>query len=165
MNFEFSEEQSLLRDQARRFLQEQCPLQKVRAVLDDPAKSFDQEIWQTVAELGWTGVSIPEQYGGAGLGYLEVCVIAEELGRSLAPIPFASSVYLASEALLQFGNDAQKERYLPKLAAGEMIGTFALAEGRGVLSAARLATIARDNRLNGQKLPVPDGDIAACGLL
>ena len=160
MNFEFSEEQNLLREQAARFLREQCPLEKVRAVLDDEEKSHDAEVWQAMAELGWTGVSIPEEYGGVGLGYLELCVIAEELGRSLAPTPYASSVYLATEALLLFGSEAQKQDYLPRLAAGELIGTFAIAEGRGAPQPDKLTTVIADGKISGEKLPVPDGDIA-----
>ena len=111
MNFEFSEDQNLLREQAQRFLREQCPLQTVRAVLDSSTTAYDSKLWQALAELGWTGVSIPEEYGGVGLGYLELCVLAEELGRSLAPTPYASSVYLATEALLLFGSEQQKQHY------------------------------------------------------
>ena len=106
MNFEFSEEQDLLREQARRFLQEQSPLTAVREILDNRELSHSQPLWQGIIDLGWTAVTIPEQYGGLGLGYLELCVIAEDLGRSLAPTPYASSVYLATEALLLFGSDA-----------------------------------------------------------
>jgi acyl-CoA dehydrogenase len=160
MNFEFSDEQNLLREQAQKFLREQCPLEKVRAVLDDPAKSHDAEIWQAIVDLGWTGVSIPEEYGGVGLSYLELCVIAEELGRSLAPTPYASSVYLATEALLLFGSESQKQNYLPRLAAGEIIGTFAMAEGRGATREDTLKTALVDGKISGEKLPVPDGDIA-----
>jgi len=160
MDFEFSEDQNLLREQAQRFLREQCPLEKVRAVLDDRQKSGDTEVWQAIVELGWTGVSIPEQYGGVGLGYLELCVIAEEIGRSLAPVPYASSVYLATEALLRYGSEQQKEAYLPKLASGEVIGTFAMAEGRGALNPDKLGCNCSGGKLSGEKLPVPDGDIA-----
>ncbi|MEP0200718.1 MAG: acyl-CoA dehydrogenase family protein [Halioglobus sp.] len=160
MNFEFSEEQNLLREQAQRFLREQCPLDTVRKVLDDDEVSYDQAVWQNMVELGWTGVSIPEQYDGLGMGYLELCVIAEELGRSLAPTPFASSVYLATEALLQFGSEAQKQHYLPRLAAGEIIGTVAIAEGRHAATAKNLTTRFDGGALTGEKLPVPDGDVA-----
>ena len=160
MNFEFSEEQNLLREQAQRFLREQCPLTAVRAVLDDRDVSHDEAVWRGIVEMGWTAVSIPEQYDGLGLGYLELCVIAEELGRSLAPVPYASSVYLATEALLQFGSEAQKSEYLPRLAAGEIIGTLALAEGRGAPTAGNLNARVEGDRLTGEKLPVPDGDIA-----
>ncbi len=160
MNFEFSEEQNLLREQAQRFLREQCPLSAVRRVLDSPEISHDAALWKAMAELGWTGVSIPEQYGGAGLGYLELCVIAEELGRSLAPAPFSSAVYLAGEALLRFGNEQQKETWLPRLATGEIIGTFALAEGPGATNPDALSTAVARSALSGEKIPVPDGDIA-----
>jgi len=160
MNFEFSEEQNLLREQAQRFLREQCPLDTVRKVLNDDNISYDQNVWRNMVELGWTGVSIPEQYDGLGMGYLELCVIAEELGRSLAPTPFASSVYLATEALLQFGSEAQKQRYLPRLAAGEIIGTLAIAEGRKAATENNLTTTFSKGALAGEKLPVPDGDVA-----
>ena len=160
MNFEFSEEQNLLREQAQRFLRDKCPLESVRRVLDDKNTSHDAAVWQGMIDLGWTGVSIPEQYGGVGLGYLELCVIAEELGRSLAPTPFASSVYLATEALLRFGSEEQKESYLPRLAAGEIVGTYALAEGRGAPAPDKLQCRFGEGSLSGMKQPVPDGDIA-----
>ena len=128
MNFEFSDEQNLLREQALGFLMEHCPMSRVRAVLDGDA-AYDAELWTRIAELGWTATAIPEQYGGLGLSYLELSVIAEELGRAVAPVPFSSSVYLATEAILMAGSNAQKERWLPKLATGAAIGTFALGEG------------------------------------
>ena len=160
MNFEFSDEQNQLRDHAQRFLGERCPPGTVRAILDDPDTPYDRDLWREMAELGWTGVTIPEQFGGSGLGYLELCVIAEELGRSLAPTPYATSVYLATEALLRFGSEAQQQKYLPGLAAGETIGTVAVAEGRGVPTPDNLKTTADNNQLSGDKWPVPDGDVA-----
>ncbi|MCY3811958.1 MAG: acyl-CoA/acyl-ACP dehydrogenase [Gammaproteobacteria bacterium] len=159
MNFEFSDEQNLLREQALGFLQEHCPMSAVRAVLDGDA-AYDAELWTKIAELGWTATAIPEQHGGLGLSYLELSVIAEELGRAVAPVPFSSSVYLATEAILMAGSDAQKERWLPKLATGEAIGTFALGEGPGQPSPQRLTTAARNGKLTGTKIPVVDGDIA-----
>ena len=107
MNFEFSDEQNLLREQALGFLQEQCPMSRVRAVLDGDA-AYDAELWTRIAELGWTATAIPEQYGGLGLSYLELSVIAEELGRAVAPVPFSSSVYLATEAILMAGSERAK---------------------------------------------------------
>src|SRR5262245_57894572 len=98
MNFDFSEDQKLLRRTAREFLGEHAPLSLCRAVLESEA-SYSEALWKSVAELGWQGTAIPEQYGGAGFGRLELAVIAEELGRVLAPIPFSSSAYLATEAL------------------------------------------------------------------
>ena len=159
MNFEYSEEQNLLREQALGFLTENCPPAAVRAVLDGDA-AYDAELWGKIAELGWTATVIPEQHGGLGLSYYELSVIAEELGRAVAPVPFSSSVYLATEAIIMAGSDAQKERWLPKLATGEVIGTFALGEGPGQPSPQRLATAAKDGKLTGTKIPVADGDIA-----
>lgn len=159
MNFEFSEEQDLLRDQARSFLSNKSNLTKVRAVLEGD-QSYDQELWKGVVDLGWPAAIIPENYGGLGLGYLELCVLAEELGRSLAPTPFASSVYLATVALLMFGTEAQKEAYLPKLAAGEIIGTLAVAEGNYPLVDKNLTTVFKGEQISGTKAPIADGDVA-----
>ena len=91
----------------------------------ESGKHYDAALWKQIAELGWAGTAIPEQYGGLGLGYLELCVIAEELGRALAPVPFSSTVYLFAEALLVAGSEEQKQRLLPKVAAGEIIATLA----------------------------------------
>jgi alkylation response protein AidB-like acyl-CoA dehydrogenase len=159
MNFEFSEEQNLLREQAQGFLAAKSPLTAVRKILDG-ADSYDRSLWKGIVELGWPATTIPEQYGGLGLGHLELCVIAEELGRSLAPTPFSSSVYLATEALLLFGSDAQKQEYLPKLARGELIGTLAMAEGAEAPSRDNLQTKAKKGKIRGTKVPVPDGDVA-----
>ena len=159
MNFEFSEEQNLLREQARGFLAEHCPMSKVRAVLDGDQPT-DRELWGKIAEMGWTATVIPEQYDGLGLSHLELAVIAEELGRAVAPVPYSSSVYLATEALLLAGSAAQKERWLPKLAAGEAIGAFAMAEGPGGTTVANLRTAAQDGALTGAKVAVADGDVA-----
>ena len=117
MNFEFSEEQQLLREQARGFLTEHCPTSVVRAVLDGD-QDWDAKLWKKVADMGWTATVIPEAYGGLGLSYYELAIIAEEMGRSAAPLPFSSSVYLASEAIQRFGSERQKSEWLPKLASG-----------------------------------------------
>ena len=99
MNFDFSEEQKLLQHTAREFLSENSSLAVVRDILENN-RGYSQSLWKEVAELGWLGVAIPEEYGGAGFGYLELAVVAEEIGRALSPIPFSSSVYLATEAIL-----------------------------------------------------------------
>src|SRR5258705_5321156 len=130
MNFDFSDEQKQMRDEARKFLAEKCPPKAVREVLDGKA-SYDKALWQGLGEMGFLGVAIPEAFGGAGAGHLELCVIAEEMGRANAPVPFSSTVYLAAEALLLAGSDAQKQKWLPKIASGEAIGTLALFEGKG----------------------------------
>jgi acyl-CoA dehydrogenase len=110
--------------------------------------------------MGWCGTAIPETYGGAGGNAVDLCVIAEELGRSLAPVPFASTVYLFAEAVMLAGSEAQKAKLLPKLAAGELIGTVAVAEGPRAPTPRNLSVAATGSKLSGEKLPVPDGDIA-----
>ena len=159
MNFDFSDEQKQMRDEARKFLSEKCPPKAVREVLDGKA-AYDKELWKGLAEMGFLGVAIPEEFGGAGAGHLELCVIAEEMGRALAPVPFSSTVYLAAEALLIAGSDAQKRKWLPKIAAGEAIGTLALFEGTGNPSPKAIKLSADGGMLNGTKKPVADGAIA-----
>jgi hypothetical protein len=156
MNFDFSDDQKQLRDQARKFLSEKCSPKAVRAVLDGKSP-YDKELWKGLAEMGFLGVAIPEEFGGAGAGHLELCVIAEEMGRALAPVPFSSTVYLAAEALLLAGSDAQKKKWLPKIASGEAIGTLALFEGAGNPSPKAIKLAADGGTLNGVKKPVPDG--------
>ena len=158
MNFEFSDEQNLLREQAQGFLRDNCSPSVVREVLENDGE-FDRDLWRRLVELGWTSTVIPEEFGGLGLSYIDLSVIAEELGRALAPTPFSSSVYLAGEAILHYGSQAQKETWLPKLASGEVIGTFALAESKGRSSPAALG-VASGEAISGGKLAVPDGDIA-----
>ncbi|HEY2707009.1 MAG TPA: acyl-CoA dehydrogenase family protein [Caulobacteraceae bacterium] len=160
MNFDFSDDQKFLKNEARKFLEGRCPTSKVRAVLDDPSRSYDADLWKEVAAQGWLGTTIPEANGGLGLGHLELCVIAEELGRALAPIPFASTVYFFVEALLMAGSDAQKAAWLPKIAAGEAIGAFASVERPGPLTEAQVQARVDGGKLTGTKLPVTDGDIA-----
>ncbi len=159
MNFDFSPDQKALRDQARKFLADQASSTRVRRILDTDTP-YDAELWRGMAEMGWTGTAIPEAYGGAGFGYLELCVLAEELGRCVAPAPFASTIYLATEALLQAGSEAQKKRWLPRVASGEAIGCFALAEGPEGPTSDALAARVAGGALSGTKAPVVDGDVA-----
>jgi alkylation response protein AidB-like acyl-CoA dehydrogenase len=159
MNFEFSDDQKLLKEQARGFLQSKSSSKDVRRILDGK-EPFHPELWKGVAEMGWLGASIPEEYGGLGLGYLELCVIAEELGRAVAPIPFSSTVYLFAEAVLAAGTEEQKQKYLPKVSAGEIIGALALSEGPGAVTPKTIHTSVAGGKLTGTKLPVTDGDVA-----
>src|SRR5258708_30378861 len=159
MNFDFSDEQRQLRDEARKFLAEKCPPKAVRTVLDGKA-SYDRELWKGLADMGFLGVAIPEAFGGSGAGHLELCVIAEEMGRALAPVPFSSTVYLAAEALMLAGSDAQKQKWLPAIASGAAVGTLALFEGSGNPSPGAIKLTASNGTLNGVKKPVPDGAIA-----
>ncbi len=165
MNFDFSDDQKFLKGEARKFLEANSPTSRVRKVLDDDAKAYDEELWKAVAGQGWLGAAIPEAHGGLGLGHLELCVIAEELGRVVAPIPFASTVYFLAEAVMLAGNDEQKAYLLPKIAAGEIIGAMATSEGPGVLTASNLKSTVTDGKLTGVKIPVTDGDIATVALV
>jgi acyl-CoA dehydrogenase len=164
MNFDFSDDLKQLRDQARRFLVEQSPPAVVRDVLEG-RKTYAAALWRAIAEMGWLGAAIPEAYGGAGLGHEALCVLAEEIGRALAPVPFASTAYLASEAVLLAGNEAQKRRLLPKFADGSTIGCFALAEGTGNPAPQTVQARCVGGRLTGSKWPVIDGAIAAMAVV
>jgi alkylation response protein AidB-like acyl-CoA dehydrogenase len=164
MNFDFSEEQKLLQKTARDYLTEHCPLSVARSVLESSA-SYSPELWKGAAEMGWLGAAVPETYGGAGFGPLELSLLAEEVGRALAPIPFSSSVYLATEALLLAGSEDQKRRHLPRLVSGERIGTLAASERPGRARADHIETRFDGARVTGTKLPVPDGDVAGLALV
>ena len=156
MNLEFSEDQKFVQQSARDFLAKNAGLDVCRKVLEAPAASSDPTLWRGVAEMGWLGAAIAEEHGGAGLGYLELVLIAEEIGRALAPIPFSGSVYLATEAILRSGSEDQKKRWLPRLASGEVIGTFAFAEAAGETDVASVSTRFAAGKLNGIKVPVLD---------
>ncbi len=159
MNFDFSDDLKQLRDQARRFMSEQCTPAVVRRSLDGQ-ETFAAGLWKEMAEMGWIGAAIPEQYGGAGLGYEGLCVLAEEIGRAVAPVPFSSSAYLASEAILMAGTEAQKKAWLPRLADGSVIGCLALAEGTGNPDPRDVRVRVVSGRFSGAKWPVADGGIA-----
>ncbi len=159
MDLDFSDDQKQLRDTLRRFLADRCTSTAVRAILEGP-EPYDRALYKGLAEMGVLGAAIPEEYGGLGLGHLELCVLAEELGRADAPVPVASSIYLTAEFLLAAGSEAQKAAWLPKLAAGEAIGAVALAERPGRVTPASIQVKAEGGKISGVKLPVADGDVA-----
>lgn len=133
MNFGFTEEQGLLRSEARKFLDQNCPIDEVRKITEAPeGPGFSRALWKQIAELGWVGLTIPEEYGGAGLGWVDEVVVLEETGRSLFPSPLVSTT-LAAHALGRFGSPAQRAAWLPRLADGSAIGTVALLEAGQVL--------------------------------
>ncbi len=164
MNFDFSDDQKLLKEQVRKFLADKCPMKVVRRVLDGN-ESFADEVWKGLVDLGVPGVGIPEEYGGLGLSPLELCVVAEEIGRAAAPVPFDTSVVLATEALKLAGSDAQKKKWLPELAAGKAIGTLAVAEGPQPPKPRNVLTTFGAGRLNGKKVPVADGEAATFAIV
>ena len=159
MNFDLSDEQKMLKAQAARLLGARSTPNHLRALVDGGAE-WDADLWREVAQMGLLGAAIPEAHGGLGLGETELCVIAEEMGRVTAAIPFFSSICLAAEAIRLAGTEAQKTRWLPKLACGETIGTFAWTEGPGPASTRRLGASLADGRLSGLKWPVPDAGVA-----
>lgn len=160
MNLDFSPEQKELREQARRFLTDQGGVSRARKVLESDA-SCDRELWAEMAEMGWLGVAIAEEHGGVGMGYLGLCVLGEELGRVLSPVPFSSTLYLFAEAVRQYGSLEQQQQYLPSIVRGELIATAAIAEGfSAVQSEQDVQCRFAGGVLNGKKIAVPDGDIA-----
>ena len=124
MNFGFTEEQNLLKDQVQRFMKEACPLSHVRD-LSNSDSTFDQALWQQAAELGWLGLTIPENFGGLGLKWIDLIVVLEAAAEGLCPLPIASQA-LASTAILTCASEAQKASWLPAVASGEAIVTLGL---------------------------------------
>ena len=159
MNLDFSPDQLRLKDEVRKVLADLSSPARIREVLES-GLPLDRRLWATLGELGLLAAAIPEAYGGTGAGYLELCVIAEELGRALAPVPFASSIGLGAELILAAGTESQKTLYLPSLASGKSIACLAMAEGPGKLGPAAVATVAEEGVLSGSKWPVLDGACA-----
>lgn len=125
-----SEEQSMLRDAAKSWVQEKSPVTAFRKMRDSGAElGYDAAAWNEMAEMGWAGVIIPEEYGGSNFGYLSLGLILEELGRTLTASPLLASGLAAASALVLGGSDAQKSEWLPKIAEGTAVGALAIDEG------------------------------------
>jgi alkylation response protein AidB-like acyl-CoA dehydrogenase len=163
MNFGFTEDQELLRDTARKFLDSECPTTFVRKMMADES-AHATELWKKIAQLGWLGIIVPEEFGGSGGNFIDLIVILEEMGKSLVPGPFFASALLGSTAILTGGSAAQKAALLPKVANGDLILSLALAEKSGRYDAAGVTlTAARkgnDFVLSGEKFFVPDAHVA-----
>ena len=159
MNLDFSNDQKFLKEEAKKFLEKEKSLSRNRAVLENNSR-VDKDLWNKIVDLGWTGIRIPEEYEGLGLGHLELCVIAEELGRFLAPVPFSSSVYLFTEIIINYANDDIKKDILPKLVSGEVVGTLAVTEELKAPSSSNITSKCENSLLNGSKIAVPDAEIA-----
>ena len=157
MDFDLSDEQKMLAEQAHGLLAERTPYDRLRTLIDNGAE-WDEPLWRELAAMGFLGASIPEAYGGLGLSELDLGVIAQELGRANAAVPFTSSIVLAADAIRLAGSEAQKAEWLPRLASGEVIGCFASAEGPGPLLG--MATTLSGGRLHGSKMPVADAGVA-----
>ncbi len=159
MNFDFPDELKQLRETARALLTQRSPTRVTRKVLDGD-DDYDRDLWKEIGALGWLAATTPEQLGGLDLGPLAVCVLAEEIGRSLASVPFSSSAMLATEAVLHYASPDQQKVHLPSLAEGSAIGTLAFIEGVGACGPGSMAAHVANNRLYGTKIVVPDGGLA-----
>lgn len=163
MNFAFSEEQEFLRETARRFLEDKCPSEKTRALMAT-GEGFDAAMWSEMAGLGWQSMAIPEEYGGAGFGFLETSVLLEEMGRVLLPAPFISTVILGANLVLAAGSEPQKQSVLPAVAEGTMRLALASTEPSGRWDEMGITMEAQADgagyRLSGTKSFVLDGHTA-----
>ena len=163
MEFAFSDEQRMLRDTVRRFLDERVPMQRVRTTMETDA-GFDLGLWEAIAAQGWQAMAIPEEYGGAGFTVLEQAILMEEMGRSLLPVPFLSSIVLGADLVLRAGSEDQKRSILPAVAAGELRLAVAHLEDSGRWDRAGIEMVAEPDGdgflLSGTKTFVLDGHTA-----
>lgn len=162
MNFGFTEEQELLRQEVRKFLDAHCPLEEVRKLMETP-EGFSRDLWKQMGELGWIGLPIPESHGGAGLGWVDLVVLLEEMGRTLFPSPFLATT-IAAAAIREAGSEAQKAKWLPLLADGSKIGSLAYLEPGDRWDEAGLTLAAKPSgagvTLSGEKVQVLDAAAA-----
>lgn len=162
MNFGFSEEQEILRAQARKFLEDQCPIPQVRQIAASD-QGYSQELWQQVAELGWLGMTVPEDQGGIGMDWVDLIVLLEETGRALFPSPFISTT-LAASAISQFGSAKQQSQWLPAIIDGSCIATLALLDKEDYYSSEAIQLTGNANggnyQLSGSKTFVQDAGLA-----
>jgi alkylation response protein AidB-like acyl-CoA dehydrogenase len=163
MDISLSEEQELLQGSARDFLQQECPIRLVRAMEDDE-QGYDLSLWKQMADLGWLGLVLPEEHGGAGGTMMDLAVLLEEFGRALVPGPFIPTVVQTGLPLVWAGSDQQRRDYLPRLIQGERIGTMAWHEPSATSAPWGIETMAtaqgEDYLLNGTKLCVPYAHVA-----
>ena len=163
MDLGLTEIQQMLKNSAREFLSQECPLTLVREMEEDDL-GYTEELWRQIAGLGWPGIAFPEQYGGTGGSFLDLAVLLEEIGRSLTPGPFFSTVVLGGFSVLDAGTDAQKQQILPGICSGQSLMTLALTEASATYEPWGIeATAYREGdgfRIDGQKLFVPDAHAA-----
>jgi len=163
MDIKLNEDQVEITRQARRFFENESPMDFVRAMFEDD-RGFTDEFWSKMVEMGWPAMRIPEAYDGLEMGLLDLAVVIEEMGRALVPGPFFSTILLAADTIKAAGTDSQKKNYLPRVAAGEIRGTVALYESDGGADMGHIQMEARADGdgfvLNGIKLFVPDAHVA-----
>ena len=164
MGLILSEDQLILREMARNFCEEKSPVERMRALRDaaDP-DGFSRALWKEMGELGWAGILLPEDFGGAAMGYADLGVVLGECGRVLAPEPFLSTVLLGANAILLGGSEVLQKELLPDVASGERILALAFQEqGRFAPYAVATSAVAEGSgyRIRGEKLHVLDGNVA-----
>ena len=159
MNVDYDDDVRALMEQARRMLDARGAIGLARRCLDH-GEPFATDLWAEIGDQGWCGVAVSQDAGGSGMGMIALCGLAEEIGRSLAPVPFASSVYGFAQAITLAGTPDQRRALLPPIATGARIGTLALGDGPGAPFAAPIAARVSEGRLSGSKLPVTDGGSA-----
>ncbi len=159
MTFTLTEEQTLLRDSARDFFREQAPVTRFRKMRDEKKNGRDPELWSEIAALGFASVLVPEEHGGAGLGYVGLGLVLEAAGRTLVSSPLHSTALIGASALTLGGSDAQKAEWLPKIASGECIVAFAIDEGAHH-APSKSALKVSSGKISGKKSYVADGHIA-----
>jgi alkylation response protein AidB-like acyl-CoA dehydrogenase len=163
MDIGFTEEQELLRESARKFLENECPSAFVRQRMAEPAAVTD-DFWQKLAEQGWLGILYPEAAGGSGLGLVDMTVLMEEMGRAVMPGPFFSTVLLGGAVILEAGSSAQREQWLPRITGGDAKVSLAWTEPNALWDAAGIVATGRETGggfvLSGTKLFVPDAHLS-----
>lgn len=163
MDLDLTEEQEMLQTMARDFLTKECPKALVRE-LEEDEKGYSPELWRKMAELGWMGLVLPAEYDGMEMGFMDLIILLQEMGRNILPGPFFCTVVLGSLPILSAGTEEQKKEFLPKIASGEMILTMALTEPNGRYDAAGVETkaVAQGDSfvINGTKLFVENAHIA-----
>ena len=159
-----NEEQTMLRDSARGLIRDKAPVSHLRQLRDTrDATGFSRDLWREFAEMGFSGLLVPENFGGSGLGCVEAGVVMEEIGRTLMPSPFLASAVLAASALSRGGSAAQKSEYLPKISDGSLLAALAIDEGtkhRPLMTKMQAVRSGNGFRLNGDKAFVVDGHTA-----
>jgi alkylation response protein AidB-like acyl-CoA dehydrogenase len=163
MTFTLNEEQRMLKDAARDFCSEQAPVSRLRKERDEKKNGRDRELWREMAQMGWAGIIVPEEHGGAGLGNVGLGVVLEETGRTLASSPLLSTAMIGASALVLGGSDLLRAEWLPKIAAGEVIVALAIDEGAHhspTKTALKAEKTAKGYKLSGEKKYVADGHIA-----
>src|SRR6476469_6049280 len=159
-----NEEQSMLRDSARGLISDKAPVSHLRQLRDaKDTTGFSRDLWKAFAEMGFSGLLVPENFGGSGLGCVEAGVVMEEIGRTLMPSPFLSTAVLAASALSRGGNAAQKSEHLPRISDGARLAALAVDEGtkhRPLRTKMQAVRSGNGFRLQGDKAFVVDGHVA-----